>query len=574
VTIPELSEEQGTALLSSIIPHLVAEEPEAARALVHAVSELPLGLVLVGHSLQVHHASGQPRRMRAALERLQQREARLEVALPQVPAAPHPSLPAGTPLSLQSSIGLSDAALSQEAQAMLRALAVFPPKPNTFSEDAALVVSAGTPATLDTLVDAGLVESVGAGRYCVHQTIVDYALLFGPQVEARQRFVTWAVEWSETHHQQTSLIEQELPILLEALRWAEAAPLPAILIRGAHALFDCLWICGLYAPGENLLLGMRAAAITLADQEALITSWRWLGCIAERRGDYAQAETAFLTGLELARQGGRHQQEQSLLMALGNVRKICGDPSQARRFLEAGAALARQSGDTVTLASLLVSLGAMVGDAGQLEQADKYYQEALGLAQIDHSYHATILALQGLGLRASRRGEVKRAEQYLREALALAHTVGERAQVCRLLLSLGVLYLDQARYPQAEAALRESLEGARVIGYRETLCGAQLNLSELLYRLRRIKEAETLLDEAVGLAREMNNSCWLCGCLNLLGAVALQQGQLRQASESLQEGIALAQAAQNRWALSYLLSNWGTLQLARQQGEEAERAFH
>lgn len=87
----------------------------------------------------------------------------------------HPGLPEGVPLSQLAVIQISDEALDKGTQQALRALSVFPSKPNSFSEEAALAVASTNDQAIDTLVDFGLLESSGEGRYTLHQTISDYA---------------------------------------------------------------------------------------------------------------------------------------------------------------------------------------------------------------------------------------------------------------------------------------------------------------------------------------------------------------------------------------------------------------
>lgn len=74
--------------------------------------------------------------------------------------------------------------LSQLERSLLSDLAVFAPKPNTFSEQAVYTICGLETeiffASLDGLCDAGLVESLAPGRYMLHQTIVDYARISLP----------------------------------------------------------------------------------------------------------------------------------------------------------------------------------------------------------------------------------------------------------------------------------------------------------------------------------------------------------------------------------------------------------
>jgi hypothetical protein len=99
--------------------------------------------------------------------------------------------PEGTPRSPAAIIALSEGALDPEARRVLRAVSVFRPKPNAFTREAALAVTAAGPSVaLDRLVDAGLLDRVderpgeprpmGASaaatdRFALHMTIADYA---------------------------------------------------------------------------------------------------------------------------------------------------------------------------------------------------------------------------------------------------------------------------------------------------------------------------------------------------------------------------------------------------------------
>lgn len=572
-TLRELSEAEGLELLGLFAPQVVVAEPEEAQRLVHAVGGLPLALTLIGKYVQQHAYTGQPRRLRDALKRLGQREERLHLAQPLAPLETHPSLPLETPLSLAASIGLSVAALPPEAQAMLWTLASFPSKPTTFSEEAALAVSAGVPETLDALVDRGLIESAGSGRYRLHQTIVDYAQVHSDQHEARNRLVAWAVNWLETH-QEDALVEQELPILLEALRFAGTEQFHSRLIQGTTKLVPFLLARGFYATAEELLHQVLAAAQAEHHIDGLVTSHFHLSTIAEKRGDYAQAEMLLHTALRLAGQQEVPDQISTVLMELGILRSLRGDLPQAQEYLEEGLTYARRAGNGATQARILVNLGSLLLDRGQLEASQRHYQEAWQLAKADHQPRFICAALDGLASLAVRRGDYSQGETYARAALTLTRQYGYRERLCGALTNIGVMALDRGQFAEAEDYFSESLQWARELGHREASCRALINLSEVRLCLGRPAEAEAALEEALSLARQLDHRHYLCHCLRLLGVIQLKQGRLAQAEEALQAGITLARAASAyHWILSALLSSWGNVQLAQQNGEAAQLAF-
>lgn len=81
VIVPELEEADGLALLTRFVPQYVQQDPENARALVHAVGGLPLALTLMGKYLAAQALTGQPRRLQAALAQLQNAQQRLQVSI-------------------------------------------------------------------------------------------------------------------------------------------------------------------------------------------------------------------------------------------------------------------------------------------------------------------------------------------------------------------------------------------------------------------------------------------------------------------------------------------------------------
>ena len=118
----------------------------------------------------------------------------------------------------------------------LHALAVFPAKPNSFSEEAAEVVSAQPATVLDVLSDAGILESSGPGRYTLHRTISDYALTYVPDSGAYERFVTYFIEYIEKYKNNYEELNLEFENILAALQATVEQNMHVELARGLKAL--------------------------------------------------------------------------------------------------------------------------------------------------------------------------------------------------------------------------------------------------------------------------------------------------------------------------------------------------
>ena len=234
--VHELSEDDSVALLTRLAPDVVVHEAATIRQLAHSVGGLPLALTLMGRYLRVQGHSHQPRRIKAALERLKNMHERLQLNEPYALVERHPSLKQGASLSLKSVIAVSDQVLDAPTRATLHSLAVFPAKPNSFSEKAAEVVSAQPVEFLDVLSDVGILESSGPDRYTLHQTISDYALTHLDNPFVYKRFVTYFVEYIEKYKNDYDALELEFENILAALHVAEEQNMCAELEHGTRTL--------------------------------------------------------------------------------------------------------------------------------------------------------------------------------------------------------------------------------------------------------------------------------------------------------------------------------------------------
>ena len=532
-SIQELSEDNSMSLLRMLAPKVVGREEQKAHDLVHAVGGLPLALTLMGNYLRMHEYSGQARRIDAALKRLSSAEKRFQISEPRGPVERHSSLPAEAPLSLRSVFAVSEQQLDEQARAALYALSVFPPKPNSFSEDAALAITNCTVDVLDTLFDAGLLESSVSGRYTLHQTIADYARLHLEETTAYERLISYFTDFVETHKKDYELLEQESTIILAALETAYELGKWTALVRCVCAFAPFLLLRGIYAVAEQHLQRAYDVAMVLGDSYGITTTLLYLGEIAVKHGNYTQAEIYLQEGLGLAREIGDSERMSALLNDLGWVTWKRGAYAQAEEYLQEGLTLARQIGDLERISGLLKILSSVVGSSGD------YFQEKV----------------------------------YLQEGLAIARQIGDREQICSILINLGVTAGEQADYVQAETYLQEGLAIARQIRDRELMSVLLSNLGEVAVAQGNYVQAETYLQEGLTFARQIEHREWSSVLLSNLGLTTLKQGNNRLADEYFQEGLSTARQLGRPQITANVLYEYGNFYLDQQQVEAAEAIF-
>jgi tetratricopeptide (TPR) repeat protein len=338
--IPELDAPTGLELLAHYVPALVTEHPEAVDDLVSAVGGLPLALTLLGHYLAAQALSGQPRRLQTALQRLHERQHRFQISMPVASNERSPALPSQTPLSLHTAIALSAQLLDAEASRVFCALSVFPAKPASFSEEAALAVTQCSLEMLDTLWDMGLLESSGPARYMLHQTVREYAQQQQQEQSLQRRFVAYMVEYLQTHQREYAALEQELACIQEALELAHMLQMHQELLAGLRAGMLFFQARGLYSMAEHYLWYGREAVSHQGDTKEQVIVSQNLASTLSKLGKYAQAKELAEQGLVLTGSLDEKQLRSRLLQTLGDIADNEGERAHAEGYYHEGLYLA------------------------------------------------------------------------------------------------------------------------------------------------------------------------------------------------------------------------------------------
>jgi len=421
----ELSDEDGMALLSWFAPAATDVDSAAAAELVSSVGALPLALVLMGSYLQVQSATEQPRRIKEALAFLKHQNALFELQVTQSPLETRPGLPAGTPVSLQAVIGLSEGELKQTAQKALANLSLFPSKPNSFSEKAALAVCACSTAELDALVDSGLLEPVQGDRYCMHQVISDYASLKFCDPESVERMVSYYHNWLVDTPHDPAQITMNIPNIVAACQQTFLYEVDRSAIRLVNEVFNCLEIRGLYDLATTLLEQALEAAGNLAEPALQAELLLKIGDIAVRRGKFEAATNYLNQSVLLARGNDLLEIEASVLFNLGMARLYAGEISGGLNALNQALEIARHLENPEMLCYSLNGLGFSFQEVGEFRKADKYLEEAVCLARECGSERGLGWAHQNLSMVKIQKGEYVLAHQDSRKCTQVYQSIGD-----------------------------------------------------------------------------------------------------------------------------------------------------
>lgn len=613
MVVRELGLEQGLNLLAEIAPRAVEAAPQKARELTQTVGGLPLAIILMGNYLRKESHSEQPRRLHDALSHLHTVEARLQLAQPQSPLEVSPTLPPGAPLSLQAAIDLSRASLDPIAERALFNLSLFIPKPNTFSEEAALAVTGCTVGVLDTLVDHGLLESIAPNRYTMHQTIADYAAMKGAEAEALKRFIQYFVEYVEEKEAEHDKLEPELANFLTALNEARSASLHHWLVRGVHALHSFLRTRGLYQLDEQYLGWARHAAETAGDKAALAYNLLHMGDLSVSIGRFRQAQESLQESIRLAERINDRKLEGFGLFNLGLACWYRSGKSEDREYLERARQCFQEIGDLDGEAYALNGLGYARIEQGRFEEAKAYLDQAIRVSREGSNRTAEGWAHYHLGTaylplgeydralshweqcqeiyleQGERRGEgwiiyswgryhrqkgdYVRARQSYEQARDLFEEIGEQFGLGFATQNLGLVCNDLGEYAETATHFNAALELFRVLGTR---VGESVTRGSLGVRLRQIGDyqgAKDYLERVLYSYREFDNGRGICKAQVNLGLVYLYQGRYADAQSNCQQALQRANKIGARPTQAYVLTLFGHVLFGTEQMREAEEMY-
>ncbi|HEX9057145.1 MAG TPA: tetratricopeptide repeat protein [Ktedonobacterales bacterium] len=538
--VQELSEDDSLTLLRQLAPEVALSEPDEMLGLVRSVDGLPLALALMGRYLHLQAHGGQPRRVKSALEQLRRTTERLRLAEPTAAGDRPTSLPANTHLSLHAVIAVSDKLLDTAASGAMRPLSIFPPKPNSFSEEAALAVSNSSEAILDTLCDAGLLESSGPGRYTLHRTIADYARHVMADDTPYARFITYFTSYAKAHANDSAALDLEKDNVLAALKFAAERRADLALVEGAVAMAPYLEAHGLYADAANHLRQAERIARAANDNAGLARVAMHLGHIAGLQGDTTRANALYAEALRAARAIDDHEAICAVLTFWGEELIKYDDYPRAEQCVREALILARELGDRQRTAVLLRLLGEISDSQGDSRRGETCANEGLAIAREVGDLATMSALLQNLGVRAERSGDYARADMFYTEGLVIARQIGHRQRISALLMNVGMLAIRRQRYDEAEALHQESLAIARTGQDHMRISSVLQNLGIIATRQGRYADAEAYLRESLDLARQSGYRWLMSECLCEWGELRLRQGQLDAASEMFEQAHTLA----------------------------------
>lgn len=507
-TVPELDQTQSETLLNDLAPNIIENEFGILLTLQRITGGLPLALVIFGRYLQSQGYHGQQRRLQAAVERLSQRAARLELTNAKE-----------RQLNLAAVIGLSLENLSSAAQQAFVRLTIFQPKPNSFSTDAAVQIADCSHEIFYELVDGGLVESLGHDRFALHQLIYDFGL---PKVQdpavpkALLSFTAAHVSTNRSAFSQLQLEQNNIQTSLElALQMQKIDQVGSILFMVLDFLID--------------------------------------------RGQVEQASRWVEAGLAIAESNRFEPAKAHLLYCRGRIAVQQNQPDCALADLDQAAQLGQVNG--LTDAMLRSQVAAMQINLRKGKLAEAEAQVAAVQHKIAESDDAVWQgkANQSLCGFYYFQGRYQQAFEHISITRQRFESAGYTAGMGAVYQNFGVLALELGRLDSAAANYERALDHYRTAGNQNFEGQILNNMGILAVRKGQWLKGLKLHQQAFELRQEIDDQDGQGQSLNNLSVVALAQKDVVQAQIYIEKGMALAKAAGARFREASLNMSRSTL---------------
>ncbi len=313
----------------------------------------------------------------------------------------------------------------------------------------------------------------------------------------------------------------------------------------------------------------QALAIKLGDEQALASSLRILGIIANEQGSLDEAAQLFQQGLvifeklqdetgialclnnraNIYRSKGEFQDaiklyQRGLVMAqqlddpfmisiylnnLGVIFEALGNYTEATDLYQQNLAIAQQSGIRDSIGLAYVNLGNIAYHLADYEQAEQRYGQSLEIfEQVGNQYVVAVL-LSNMGEVTRIRGDQQRTLELIQQSLEIRQTLNDKLGVGNCLKIFGIIALEQENYAEAQDYFEQSLAIYQEIGARADETQALTYVGWTLFKQG--KPDESYFAKSLKITQETGVA--LDKLFNIIGfaAVLYEQGQFIQAAE-------------------------------------------
>ena len=559
VELDALTLEEATRLLRALIGARAVAAPAATAALAECCCRLPLALRVAAEL-----AAARPTvPLSALVDELTDRQRRLDVL----------HADGDTATAVREVFSWSYRHLDEETARAFRLLTLHPGADFDPFAAAALTGCDLAPAhrLLDRLARAHLIQTIGTGRYGIHDLLRAYGrdLAESEDCDARRGILTGLFDY----YLFTAAEAVNAVYPSEASRRpkiaAPAGPVPVV----ADAAKALTW---LDAERANLV----AAALQTA-QDGLPSHTSRLSAVLFRylSQEYlSEARVIHGLGRDAAARLGDTVAEATALRYLGNIDFVQARYARAADLYHQALDLLCEAGDTRGQAFTLFSIATTERHQARYPQAIAHYRQVLDLGRDLGDWLTEARARDGLGIMHLYQGHYIKAADHLHESIDIYRSARARAGKhdavtasgeSGALTYLGAVDTHLGRYDEAIENFNQAIDLTRQFGDVRNEVEALIGIAAVKLRQGRFAEATERLESVAERCREIDDRYAEADALALLGIAVLRQGRTAPATDFLHQSLTLCrEIGHRRGEIDALLGHGETL-LACGQAKQA-----
>ncbi|MCA1954390.1 MAG: tetratricopeptide repeat protein [Anaerolinea sp.] len=431
-------------------------------------------------------------------------------------------------------------------RAVLQALSVFQ---GGFTKLAAVQLAEATEQDLQALMEWGLVQFAGDGRWDLHNLVRQFAnekLVEEPEKleQATHHHALFYLSWLGEQYSlllrdQQLLVLDSIAVEMEnvraAWRWAIENQDEGALERAVDGLALFLEMRSWYVEGQRIFADLAAASKD-AFAKLFPVALSYQAVFEVQLGNYAKALALIEQALPML-QGGRLGYA---WMVRGRALLDLQDYKATQDALDKALHLSRESGRVDVEAMALLLQGHVGLSLGQYDEAERYYQESLTMYRSLGDRWGIAKNLGNLAILAGRAARHTETMQYLEESQRLYCQLGDRAGIARSLHNRGNVAYLLGDFEHALALRQECLSICREIGFRWGVVSTLKHLGDVEKVLGQVQLAEQHYQEALVLADELRSNELRLSVLNSLAGLLLMQAKVNAARRTYAEALQIA----------------------------------
>ncbi|MFL6121665.1 BTAD domain-containing putative transcriptional regulator [Actinophytocola sp.] len=499
ITVPELRQEEATALVVARSGRRAMTEPDAIDELVDLCERLPLAVRVVAE----HVAARTEVPLRELVDELRHTRRLLDAG----------AQGDDDTVTLRSALSWSYRALRPVDRRVFRMLGLLP---NTRFSAAAVAAVGGldrfeVDQPLDALVGAHLIEQEGAGRYRAHDICREYAAdrvqrdeSPESRAEAVRRMLTWYVEAARAARSFLIADPHQVP----ALPSPEPVTPPSFTTKEeAKQWFDL---------ERASLVGLCHRAAKEGHDEA---AWRLAAClnVLSGRGDLHELLEVQNLGRAAAARAGRPDAEAGCLTAAGVLHAALRDHQRAAQCFEEAYHAFRAAGDSYGESIAMHNIGSIRLRLGRPAEAIDWHRRALAAFTASHDEWMIGITNRWLGDDHLALGEHAEAHRHYLKSRHLSRKLGDLEGEGRTLNRVARLNLDIGRLDLAVSTGEDALVIHERTGDRASAAEVLCTLATARTELGAYPTAIAHATEAAATHQGMRNTAGWAQALEVLG---------------------------------------------------------